>query len=97
MIVLAFISVQAVSPVRHAFYETFLNVHIILMFICAWLHCTTAALPGGLPQLSWVSVIVLLWVADRLADRLACTARLLWVLLKLSVNHCPAKSPFHVS
>ncbi|EJT74423.1 FreB protein [Gaeumannomyces tritici R3-111a-1] len=58
------------SPVRHAFYETFLNVHIILAFVavgCTWVHCATASIPGGLPQLSWVIAIMILWMADRLA------------------------------
>lgn len=62
--------VLAVSPVRHAFYETFLNVHIVLAFIsfvCTWIHCVSAELPGGLPQLSWIMAIVALWFADRLA------------------------------
>ncbi|CAM1501779.1 Fc.00g037630.m01.CDS01 [Cosmosporella sp. VM-42] len=69
---------QAISPVRHAFYETFLNVHIILAFItfvCTWVHCATAELPGGLPQLSWIMAIMALWFADRLARMI----RLLYV------------------
>lgn len=57
------------SPIRHAFYETFLNTHIILAFIAfvmTWVHCATAALPGGLPQLPWIIAIFLLWMAERL-------------------------------
>lgn len=60
----------ASSPLRHAFYETFLNVHIILAFItfiCTWIHCAAAELPGGLPQLPWIMAIMALWFADRLA------------------------------
>lgn len=56
------------SPIRHAFYETFLNTHIILAFIAfvmTWIHCATAAIPGGLPQLPWVIAIFLLWMAER--------------------------------
>ncbi|KAF7547714.1 hypothetical protein G7046_g8918 [Stylonectria norvegica] len=63
----------AISPVRHAFYETFLNVHIILAFItfvCTWVHCAKADLPGGLPQLSWIMTIMALWFAERLARML---------------------------
>lgn len=62
--------VLSVSPVRHAFYETFLSVHIILAFItfvCTWIHCAAAELPGGLPQLPWIMAIMALWFADRLA------------------------------
>ncbi|KAI1427283.1 ferric reductase like transmembrane component [Xylaria sp. FL1777] len=58
------------SPVRHAFYETFLNVHIILAFIIfatTLVHCTSAALPGGLPQLPYMIAIFALWFLERLA------------------------------
>ena len=54
-------------PVRSAFYETFLNVHIILAFVvisCAWIHCASAGLP--LPQLPWVITAAALWGAERL-------------------------------
>ncbi|GAB0137846.1 hypothetical protein EsDP_00006099 [Epichloe bromicola] len=60
----------SVSPLRHAFYETFLNVHIILAlvaFVCTWVHCASSDTPGGLPQLSWIMAIVALWFADRFA------------------------------
>lgn len=60
----------ALSPVRHAFYETFLSFHIVLAFITfamTWVHCATASLPGGLPQLPWMMAIFTLWVGDRLA------------------------------
>ncbi|SPJ89785.1 related to ferric reductase [Fusarium torulosum] len=59
----------SLSPVRHAFYETFLNVHIVLAFIAfvaTWAHCASSALPGGLPQLSWIMGIMGLWFCDRL-------------------------------
>ncbi|KAJ8123405.1 hypothetical protein ONZ43_g641 [Nemania bipapillata] len=60
----------ALSPVRHAFYETFLNVHIILAFIIfltTLIHCASAAIPGGLPQLPYMIAIFLLWFFERLA------------------------------
>ncbi|KHO00235.1 ferric reductase [Metarhizium album ARSEF 1941] len=62
--------IASVSPLRHAFYETFLNLHILLalvIFACTWIHCATASLPGGLPQLSWIMCIMALWFADRFA------------------------------
>lgn len=67
------IMILSVSPIRNAWYETFLNVHILLAFIaivCTWVHCAAAELPGGLPQLPWVIAIVLLWCADRFARML---------------------------
>jgi hypothetical protein len=66
MVLIFFLSI---GPVRHAFYETFLNVHIILAFIafaCTWVHCVTSHV-GTLPQFPWIVAIFLLWVADRLA------------------------------
>ncbi|KAI0385030.1 ferric reductase like transmembrane component-domain-containing protein [Hypomontagnella monticulosa] len=67
LVILLFLSF---SPIRHAFYETFLTFHIILAFIIfamTWVHCATAHIPGGLPQLPWIIAIFLIWVADRLA------------------------------
>lgn len=72
--------VASVSPLRHAFYETFLATHILLAIIilaCTWVHCATTSLSGGLPQLPYVIAIVLLWVAERLA-RVALSAYSSW-------------------
>lgn len=58
----------SVSPLRHAFYETFLNLHILLalvIFICTWMHCATSVL-GHLPQLPWIVAIMALWFIERL-------------------------------
>ncbi|KAF5699937.1 ferric cupric reductase transmembrane component 2 [Fusarium mundagurra] len=62
--------IQSLSYIRYAFYETFLNTHIILAtiaFVCTWAHCASASSPGGLPELSWIMAIMVLWFADRLA------------------------------
>lgn len=63
--------ILSLSPLRHAFYETFLNVHIILaLFIFAMtiVHCGTAHIEGHiLPQMPWMVAIVSMWLADRLA------------------------------
>ncbi|KAI8648534.1 FAD-binding FR-type domain-containing protein [Fusarium keratoplasticum] len=62
--------ILSLSPIRHAFYETFLNTHIILAtvaFVCTWAHCASASIPGGLPELPWIMAIMALWFADRLA------------------------------
>ncbi|KAI1417440.1 ferric reductase NAD binding domain-containing protein [Hypoxylon sp. FL1857] len=69
-IALVILLLLSFSPIRHAFYETFLNFHIVLAFIIftmTWVHCATATLPGGLPQLTWMIAIFMLWVAERLA------------------------------
>ncbi|KYK60920.1 ferric reductase [Drechmeria coniospora] len=68
---LVLLLLQSLSPVRHAFYETFLNIHMVLaivIFGCTWIHCTSGALE--LPQLSWIMAIVALWLADRVARTL---------------------------
>lgn len=73
---LVVISLLSLSPVRHAFYETFLNTHILLaaiIFVCTWVHCGTAEVAGGLPQLPWIVALVLAWLAERVW-RLATTA-----------------------
>ncbi|KAK4043806.1 ferric reductase like transmembrane component-domain-containing protein [Parachaetomium inaequale] len=70
---MAIILVLAFSPVRHAFYETFLNVHIILAliaFVCTWVHCISASVAGGLPQTPWILAIMALWLAERTARML---------------------------
>ncbi|KAJ1335720.1 FreB [Microdochium nivale] len=63
--------VLSLSPIRHAFYETFVNVHIILalfVFAMTVVHCGTAHIPGGLlPQMPWMIAILSMWLADRLA------------------------------
>lgn len=54
------------SPIRHAFYETFLNIHIILAFVAiigVWLHCDISQLP----QLPYIKAVFFLWLGDRLA------------------------------
>ncbi|KAI0454030.1 ferric reductase like transmembrane component [Xylaria acuta] len=67
LLILFFLSL---SPVRHAFYETFLNVHIVLAFIIfatTLIHCASASIPGGLPQLPYMIAIFILWFLERLA------------------------------
>ncbi|KAF1942954.1 hypothetical protein EJ02DRAFT_443725 [Clathrospora elynae] len=58
-----FIGIQAWSPIRHAFYETFLNIHRL---------CAMAALIGlykhleihSLPQVPWVQLVFVFWAAE---------------------------------
>jgi hypothetical protein len=56
--------ILSLSPVRHAFYETFLNVHIILAFsamIAVYSHIHIAKLP----QEPYIKAFIILWLADR--------------------------------
>ncbi|KFH42874.1 Ferric/cupric reductase transmembrane component-like protein [Hapsidospora chrysogenum ATCC 11550] len=69
-VLMALLLLTSFSPVRHAFYETFLNAHIAMaavIFACTWVHCDTAHIKGGLPQLPWIIGIVVLWALDRTA------------------------------
>ncbi|KAK5654396.1 hypothetical protein OQA88_7305 [Cercophora sp. LCS_1] len=62
--------ILSLSPVRHAFYETFLSSHILLaviIFVGTLVHCVSATVPGGLPQLPWIIAIFILWMLERTA------------------------------
>lgn len=65
------ILILSLSPIRHAFYETFLTTHIILAFIAlvgGLIHCvTTTEIPTGLPQLTWFVAMFVIWMCDRTA------------------------------
>ncbi|KAF2469737.1 ferric reductase [Lindgomyces ingoldianus] len=55
-----FLFLQSMAPIRHAFYETFLNVHkVVVMFalIGTFLHLQK----HHLPQLPWMQIIFALW------------------------------------
>ncbi|KAK3996992.1 ferric reductase like transmembrane component-domain-containing protein [Cladorrhinum sp. PSN332] len=70
VVAMAILMIFSMSPIRHAFYESFLNTHIILAliaFICTWIHCISASVKGGLPQIPWVLAIMVLWAAERFA------------------------------
>jgi hypothetical protein len=59
-----FLGTLSPGPVRHAFYETFLNIHIILAVIAIlgiYIHIAVA----NLPQLIWVKAIMIIWGAER--------------------------------
>jgi predicted ferric reductase len=69
-VVMVLIMILSLSPIRHAFYETFLNGHIFLAlvcFVCTLIHCLTPHLPHKLPQLPWIIAIFAIWIGDRLA------------------------------
>ncbi|CAG8957031.1 hypothetical protein HYFRA_00012512 [Hymenoscyphus fraxineus] len=63
-VAMVLLAIQAFSPIRHAFYETFLNIHIILAAVAmagTWIHCEVA----HLPQVPWIQAIVVLWAVER--------------------------------
>ncbi|KJZ77652.1 hypothetical protein HIM_02829 [Hirsutella minnesotensis 3608] len=89
MVLLLFLSI---SPIRHAFYETFLNIHVLLaavIFVTTWMHCASANVKDGLPQLPWIMAIVYLWFADR-AARAIRTLFVNWSGAALTSAHCEA-------
>ena len=62
--VIAFVAIliQSPSPLRHAFYETFLHLHIalvILSFVALWMHLS------GLPQRGLLIAAIAAWIFDR--------------------------------
>ncbi|KAL2351443.1 putative FRE ferric reductase-like transmembrane component [Cryomyces antarcticus] len=59
-VVYMFVLLQACSPLRHAFYETFLNLHRLLVLvglIGVYLHLDKA----GLPQVPYLQLVFTLW------------------------------------
>jgi NAD(P)H-flavin reductase len=66
---LSLIFILSLSPIRHAFYETFLASHIALAmisFVCTLVHCITASV-GVLPYTDWLIAIFVLWFLERFA------------------------------
>ncbi|KAF2843504.1 hypothetical protein M501DRAFT_926036 [Patellaria atrata CBS 101060] len=58
-----FLGIQAWSPFRHAFYETFLNIHktmVIVGIIGVYLHIDI----HHLPQKPWMHLVIGLWVGE---------------------------------
>ncbi|KAJ0167754.1 Ferric/cupric reductase transmembrane component 2 [Colletotrichum tanaceti] len=58
------IGIQASSPIRHAFYETFKLLHILLAItavVGTWYHLQMKALP----QLKYMWPVVIFWAGDR--------------------------------
>ncbi|KAI9721578.1 MAG: hypothetical protein M1828_005068 [Chrysothrix sp. TS-e1954] len=62
-VLMLFITIQAWSPVRHAFYETFINIHrlaALFAFIGVYVHCDK----GHLPQLPYIQLVFALWAFE---------------------------------
>ncbi|KAF7717160.1 Uncharacterized protein PECH_004010 [Penicillium ucsense] len=59
-----FLCIHSLSPIRHAFYETFLHLHqlaALLAFLGVWYHLQL----DSLSQRSWGSVIAIIWLLER--------------------------------
>jgi predicted ferric reductase len=58
-----FLGIQAWSPFRHAFYETFLNIHrlmVVLALVGLYVHLEQ----HGLPQLPWMHIVIGMWCVE---------------------------------
>lgn len=76
-IAMIFLCLHSPSPIRHAFYETFLHLHqlaAVLAFLGVYMHLRI----DDLPQQSWSKTIASIWLGDRLAR--------LFHLLRLNVS-----------
>ncbi|KAF4123307.1 FAD-binding domain [Geosmithia morbida] len=66
VVAMVFLSIQAWSPIRHAYYEVFKVLHIvgaIVAIIGVWYHLEMVQLP----QLKYIYGVVALWAGDRAA------------------------------
>lgn len=65
------LGIQAWSPLRHAFYETFLNIHrlmVVFAIVGAWVHIDT----HSLPQLPWMKLCLGMWICEWLIRTWKC-------------------------
>ncbi|KAJ5975984.1 FAD-binding 8 [Penicillium waksmanii] len=63
-VAMLFLSLHSPSPIRHAFYETFLHLHqlaALLAFLGIYAHLNI----DSLPQRSWAHVIAVIWLLER--------------------------------
>nr|QGR04872.1 ferric-chelate reductase [Penicillium brasilianum] len=63
-VAMVFLGLHSPSPIRHAFYETFLHLHqlaALLAFLGVWFHLQL----DSLPQRSWASGIAMIWIVER--------------------------------
>jgi NAD(P)H-flavin reductase len=65
-VAMVFLCLHSPSPIRHAFYETFLHLHqlaAVLAFLGVYMHLKL----DNLPQQSWAFTIAAIWIFDRSA------------------------------
>ncbi|KAJ5082689.1 hypothetical protein N7532_011732 [Penicillium argentinense] len=63
-VAMLFLGLHSPSPIRHAFYETFLHLHqlaALLAFLGVYAHLNL----DSLPQRSWAHVIAVIWLVER--------------------------------
>ena len=61
---LILLACHSLSPIRHAFYETFLHIHQLTVFFAVlgiYLHLDL----DSLPQLPWLKAIITIWATER--------------------------------
>lgn len=61
---MVFLALHSPSPIRHAFYETFLHLHqlaALLAFLGVYAHLNL----DNLPQRSWANAIAAIWLIER--------------------------------
>ncbi|KAL4751082.1 hypothetical protein BDW72DRAFT_98946 [Aspergillus terricola var. indicus] len=65
-VAMTFLLLHSPSPIRHAFYETFLHLHqlaALLAFLGVYFHIDL----DNLPQMPWITAIGIFWLLDRTA------------------------------
>lgn len=101
------LAIQALSPIRHAAYETFLHAHQLIAFfvvLAVYMHVTIDSLPGML----YIKAVIVLWALERFARfaRLAYYNFSRSSLTKINVEALPGNTsrvtitlprPMHVS
>jgi len=63
-VAMVFLCLHSPSPIRHAFYETFLHLHqlaALLAFLGVYAHLSI----DSLPQRSWAHAIAVIWLLER--------------------------------
>ncbi|KAL4806550.1 ferric reductase like transmembrane component-domain-containing protein [Aspergillus unguis] len=63
---MTFLLLHSPSPIRHAFYETFLHLHQLaafLAFLGVYMHLNM----DNLPQVSWITTVGVFWLLERTA------------------------------
>ncbi|OQD78350.1 hypothetical protein PENDEC_c001G00379 [Penicillium decumbens] len=64
IVAMVFLGLHSPSPVRHAFYETFLHLHqlaALLAFLGVYAHLSM----DSLPQRSWAIAVAAIWIIER--------------------------------
>lgn len=77
---MVFLALHSPSPIRHAFYETFLHLHQLAAFVAfigVYVHLDL----DKLPQRSWIHAIAAIWVIER------CLRLLRLAHLNFSIKH----------